>query len=455
MKSVYELLHDFNPWWSVPSFRPPQSLLSRRIIFDRLLEFLRQRQILAISGLRRIGKTTLLMQLIGHLLEERYEGKRIAYFSFEAGPVENRKDTLEEVLYSYCERVLKKKIFEIDERVYMFLDELQYIPGWQDVLKRFYDSNIHVHFIISGSSSLFIGRGSKESLAGRIFDIAVPPFSFNEFLALKKERFFPTVNILGDLEGSLGEIDEAMAASSMKAEELFTEYIVKGQFPEAIEFPATLLREYFGSSIIAKVLEIDIPRLFHIRGIEEIKALFYSACRESGQLFQAVSWSQESGLSLSTIEDYLSYLRQAYLLSLVSNYSGSLRKGPRTLRKLYVSSPNFITGLQGIETSNPLFSQVAGMLVETAVYNRFCQAGALSFWRMREKEIDFILTAGESVIPVEVKYRKTIKPRDLTNLKQFMSSHGLSRALLVTANETGRELHEGREIFKIPAIALL
>jgi len=253
----------------------------------------------------------------------------------------------------------------------------------------------------------------------------------------------------------LRDVEDAMAASSKKSEGLFLEYLIKGQFPEAQEFSSRNFREYLISSIISKVLEIDIPRLFHIRGVEEIKHLFFSVCRESGSLFQAVSWSQETGLSIPTIDDYLSYLSQAYLISLVSNYSGSLRKGPRTLRKLYVSSPNFITGLQAIEEDNSLFPQVAGVLVETAIFNRLRTIDTLFFWRMREKEIDFVLSHQQSLIPIEVKFRKTTKSRDLSNLLLFLKNSGAPRGVLVTMNEVGKEIIEGKEIIRIPAMALL
>lgn len=158
-EGIIHLLFDSNPWWQEEGFEfVDVSLLPKRDVYDQLIDELHLRQITAILGLRRTGKTTLLKQLINSLLNKSTDKREIMFFSFEESFVEYTKDVLEDVLYLYIEEVLRKKIWQIDKKVYIFLDEIQYIPHWQDILKRFYDMSANFKFVISGSFSLLLRK---------------------------------------------------------------------------------------------------------------------------------------------------------------------------------------------------------------------------------------------------------------------------------------------------------
>ena len=122
----------------------------------------------AIYGLRRVGKTILMKQIM-------YELKKIKentlYFMFDDIMAQN-PDILEDIIDFYLKTIAG------EGRKYIFLDEIQKVPYWQDILKRFYDMREDIKFIVSGSASLRIKK-SKESLAGRIFDFYLPILTFN------------------------------------------------------------------------------------------------------------------------------------------------------------------------------------------------------------------------------------------------------------------------------------
>jgi len=127
-----EDLERFNEWWFTGKVRRELALPFRRYAFSRIMESLSERQILLLTGSRRVGKTTLLYQAIQSLLETVAPSK-ILYFSFEESLV-----SLKEVLEFYEKKVLMKPFDEVD-RVFIFFDEVQYVENWPSVLKQFYD----------------------------------------------------------------------------------------------------------------------------------------------------------------------------------------------------------------------------------------------------------------------------------------------------------------------------
>ena len=135
------------------------------------------RQIILLFGIRRAGKTTLMHQLIDHLLrDQQVDPFRIVYFSFDLQEL-----GLEGILESYELEILKQDIRDA-EKIYLFLDEIQKLNDWSNKVKILYDQYPNLKIILSGSAALPLQKGTKESLAGRFFEFRVDPLSFNEFL---------------------------------------------------------------------------------------------------------------------------------------------------------------------------------------------------------------------------------------------------------------------------------
>lgn len=460
-KDTINLLFDSNPWWQEKGFEFKEVVkLPKRDVYDRLIKELPLQQITAILGLRRTGKTTLLKQTINSLLENISDGRRIMFFSFEESFIEHTRNAFEDVLYLYIEEVLRKKIWQVDEKVYIFLDEVQYIPFWQDILKRFYDQNPNFKFIISGSISLLIRKKGRESLAGRIFEIIVPVLSFSEFLRLKGEKLqlidVSREDIFDIKENARNTIKDQLTTYSEIIRSLFCEYLVKGQFPETIHLPLDKTREYIVSSVLEKILEKDIPQTFNMVKTQELKIIFSAISKETGSLFSITSWANEVGLSSETLSNFLSYFEQSFLAYLVYNYCGSRRKQFRVLKKIFIASPNITCANLGISWTNPLFGNLIGQLTETTVYNSLkTKFKDVNFWRYREKEIDFIIRRGNEIVPLEIKARRNIKTDDNKNLIYFAKEEHLKRAFLGTLTEIGTEKIDGVEIVRIPLYYLI
>jgi len=127
------IFNNFNPWWRLKSV--PNHLVGHpRKILSQLKQALLVRQMTLITGLRRVGKTTLLFQLIDSLLKEKKTNpEHILYYSFD----ETRYD-LEEIFSFYESQILQDDLRNF-ERTYICLDEIQKLPEWQNKIKIFYD----------------------------------------------------------------------------------------------------------------------------------------------------------------------------------------------------------------------------------------------------------------------------------------------------------------------------
>ena len=155
-------LEIFNHWWKSGRVKKEFSPKYKRKLFYEIIKYMDKRQILALVGLRRTGKTTLLYQLIQHLIEQGINPFNILYFSFDEEDV-----SVEEILDYYEKEILKKDLS--NEKVFLFFDEIQKLNNWEDKLKILYDLYPKMKIIVSGSASINLLFKGKETLAGRIF----------------------------------------------------------------------------------------------------------------------------------------------------------------------------------------------------------------------------------------------------------------------------------------------
>ena len=148
----------------------------KRESYDDLVKSLSKRRITVIAGTRRTGKTTLMKQLVDRLIENGAKRANILYYSFD-----EEQPQIREIVDEYEKKIGKELAFS-KKKYYLFLDEVQKLDDWQNKVKYFYDHYNNLKFVISGSASLFIKKGVRESLAGRVSDFSLGPLSFGEFL---------------------------------------------------------------------------------------------------------------------------------------------------------------------------------------------------------------------------------------------------------------------------------
>lgn len=455
-----EELKQANPWWVSPQFRFDREGIIKRSIQDEVNRSIKPPQIISLLGLRRVGKTTILEGIGNDLLKRGIDAKRILYFSFEEHLGKKDPEIIDSILRLYFDQFLHANIWDISDRTYIFLDEIQYIENWQDVLKRYYDKNKRLKFIISGSFSAAIKKGGRESLAGRIFEIYIPPFSFKEFMTLdgfiEDITSIKTRDILDIDEDQCAQINKCSQLNKSHIDYKYKEFLYKGQFPECVTMnDPVLINKYIKISILKKILEEDAPKAFNVAKPGEFAEIFRILSRETGNLFELNNFAREVGISKDTLKNYLYYLDHLFLLKELSNYTKKLRKKYRIHKKVYATSPCFTCNELNLLPSSPLFEKMLGSLVETAIFHLLLSGNftSYSFWRHVDKEIDFIIEESE-VVPVEVKFKKEFKLADVKTALNFAEKNRLNTVVVITRFDCFIRKIGNIKLIAIPAWAL-
>lgn len=414
MTQIKEILVESNKWWKTPFTID----YKERDIYQQISKFISLPQIIALTGLRRVGKTTIMYKILQDYIKTGFNPKNIIYFSFD----EFREADLREILKEY-EKIMEKNLE--NEKYLLLLDEIQKLNNWEEKLKRIYDTyNKNIKIVISGSESLFIKRRSKETLAGRIFEFKIDPLTFKEFLTFK-ERIFKKIELY-----------------EKELSRLFNEYIAIQGFPELVNIrEKEIIKKYIKESIIEKVIYRDISSLFKIKDVSILEAILNILMEEPGQLIELSDLSKELQISRQTLSIYFSYLEESFLIRKLYNYSVSRRKVERKLKKYYPSmiSTNLIFK-KDTHSQSKVFE---GIIVN--------QLNAEYFWRDPYKnEVDIIMT-NQKPKPIEIKYGKI----ETKGLLKFMKKFNVNKGYIISLNQE-RELEiDGKKIMIIPAFKFL
>ncbi|WP_298275923.1 ATP-binding protein [Ferroplasma sp.] len=385
---------NFNTWWETGTVNDTPDY--KRPLFYELTKYLDERQIIVIYGLRRTGKTTIIYQLIDYLLKNNIKKYNILYFSFDYSNIE-----LRDIIEDYEKYILKKPIKMENSKIYIFLDEIQKLPDWENKIKIYYDMYKNIKFIISGSASINVEKKSNESLAGRMYDFILKTLTFKEYLTLRNINY--DINNIKIYASTLGD--------------LFNDYLSKGGFPEIVyEEDAGKIKRYI-SSIVERISLIDIPEEFHIKNIELLKNILNIIRDQPGFILNYDSLSKDFQVSKETLINYFYYLEYSLIISLVLNFRGSFTSASRKMKKVYFYNSSFLYNYK-----NVLDYSYYGKLIENFVMQ---ELGARYYFRDKSYEIDFILKNG-IIIPVEVKYRNNVNTKNFVKvLKKLNLNYGV------------------------------
>lgn len=421
--SVINDLIKQNPWWGDPPAAPFVSKIKRDLFFQLKERILHRELITSLVGLRRVGKSTLLFQIIEEMFHDNVDPKSILYFSFEELPGRDLGDALKGIIDYQIHQNLQKKC-------YLFFDEIQYVDNWNSILKHYFDLYPQLKFTITGSARLFISTSAHESLAGRLQELVLRPMGYGEYLRLNSKE---------------------------NSSEHFMHYLAWGEFPYLEKLPDWAeKKEYVNEFIIKKVVENDLPRLKKVYGHDLFHLLTMLIARP-GQQIEIQNLALDLGISQNTVREYLNLLEQTNLISQLFNVGIGFRTRSVRQRKIYASSVNSVVLklFQGLNSD--LWQRDIGRIIETYVHNALIRQGnEFYFWRQRQiKEVDFIQVLPEGKFPIEVKYQHEIRPNDLQNLIYFCKKEHLKKAMVITKNEDKIVDLEGVEIVFRPATQLL
>jgi len=408
MEAVF---HAVNPWWEG---RPVQSGVTRAAYTDRLLSQVDRRAIEILVGSRRVGKTTLLKQVVSGLLAGGASAHDLCYLPLDHPALS--RTPISEHLKTF------RRLFDHprDRRLVLFLDEVQDSPDWQNELKAIYDTE-SLKFYCSGSSATLITR-QGDKLTGRALTTVVSPLSFPEFLDFRGGR--PSL------------------ADDHRYERLADDYLQTGGYPEHVLSPQP---EYL-PELLNGILARDLVRLYPIKKPAALRDLFGLVAASVGHRTSFNRLAKVLGLSLDTAKEYLGYLEAAWLTAPLAKWSESHSDRVYAQKKLYLLDPGFKTictgsGDEGARAENAVF---------VALHQRGLHAG---YFAESEREVDFVLGTPTSPLPIEVKLLDRVDPTDrrLAGLALFARRYPKARrALLITRTAQANVPFHGMELQAVP-----
>lgn len=460
------MLADLNPWWEPPhSVRPlPPEFRRRqtRVLLGRLQQ---SRPLIQIArGPRQVGKTTAILQMVSDLLAIGVPPTDLLLLRFDLQVLQEAGGLLE--LVRWYESNIRKRRLDEGPPAFLFLDEVHKLPRWNDEVKHLAET-APARMLITGSSSVLVAKGARESLAGRVFTTEFPTFTFREVLEAWHPELVPPTPPLRFLSTFdprsrevFAELHAFCEANENKLHRVLDRYYNRGGYPRlhSGEVHDDLWADYLVETVFARVLGVDIPDLFPIQQPQLLRHLCLSIARRTGQEVSQVQLAEEApaaGLQTNqpTVGRYLHYLADALLVREFRRYPLAKSKGARvpvkmTLTDLGVRNAIF-RGAPSLWESPP---QVVGPLVETMVQSVIRDVDlSVHFYRERIdpadrrspfEEVDFVAERTDgTVLPIEVKFRHKIDAEDRVALHRFIDRYHCPWGLLVT-RDSYDEAHE-------------
>lgn len=392
-----------NLWWR--GERAAEDTVERDLE-SRVWEELDEDIITAITGMRQVGKTTLLFRLIDRLTEEGKED-RILYYSFDI-----EKVSVDRLLKTYF-REIRRSSAENAGETYIFLDEVQKIEEWSDHVKAYHDSYPDINFVITGSSSANIRRGGGESLVGRMSLHQLSPFSFREFLR------YDGIDLP---ERDFGEFEAPPDSSEIRSR--FSSYMDVGGFPDLLDMDSNLRRDRL-LDILDLTLFRDVVELFDVSRPELLESLVRSISSNSGGVINYNGLAEEFDAQYKTVKKYIECLSESFMLSVSRRFENNIFKSYRKRPKVYASDHSLCL----------LEDCPEGMTAETVAYNHLKRLGEAGFWKDNGREVDIVVKSQDSLRAFEIKYKNQIRDSDFKGLRKFEEEFPEAQLFLVSKDE--------------------
>lgn len=412
-------------------------LIERNSLQD-LKEHLEQKEISVIVGARQVGKTTLMVLLREHL--ER-KGRNSVFLSLD--------NEMDKPFFDSQQSLLKKVNLELGRKKgYVFIDEIQRKENAGLFLKGLYDLNLPYKFIVSGSGSLELKEKIHESLTGRKRLFELGPISFSEFLNFKTGYKYKQ------------KINDFFSIEKQRTKSLLDEYLNFGGYPKVILQEKLSEKMKALDELYHSYLEKDISYLLKVEKVEAFSNLIKALAAQVGQVINYHEISSLLGISLPTLKNYFWYGEKTFVFNRLSPYSKNIRKEITKSPVVYFNDLGLrnyslarFGNLQNPSDFGPVFENLVFKIIKEKT--RFTST-TVHFWRTTDKaEVDFVIASGESVLPVEVKYKQVKGVKIGRALRSFIKKYKPKKAFIINLTLDAQVNIDSTKVFIAPFWKLL
>lgn len=339
---------------------------------EKIKNFIDKPIVKILTGMRRVGKSTILNIIKNDVLKDIPEENKI-YMNFESFEYFEINNS------SALKEYLNEKLKDQKGKVYFFFDEIQLVEDWEKVINALrvsFDSDIY----ITGSNSKLISGDLATLLAGRYVEFEIQPLSFYEFSEIYKD-------------------------SNLNEEDLFQKFIKIGGMPglKYFKLEEEVSQKYL-NDIYNTVLVKDVLNYNNIRDVDIFNRILSFAMQNIGATFSASAIknylkSENRKISVDTVLNYLEYCNRAFVLKKVPRFDLEGKKLLKVDEKYYFTDHGFRQSMG--------FSNVKDIekTLENIVYIELLSRGYdVKIGKVKDREIDFVAKRGEIISYFQISY---------------------------------------------------
>ena len=352
-------------------------MIHRKIYIEQLKNFIDKPQVKILTGVRRSGKSSVMLILKDELLVRGITSEQIIYINLESFAFFELKNA--KTLYNYVSEHTVKGL-----KTYLLIDEIQEVSEWEKAINAFLvDLNIDIY--LTGSNAHLLSSELATHLAGRYVEIPVYTLSFSEYLQFKS-HYFPQ--------------------HSQTSKESFVNYLRLGGFPvlhTANYTEATAYKVIY--DIYSSVILRDTVQRYNIRDVELLERVIKYVFDNIGNTFSGKNVadyfkSQQRKIDLNTVYNYLNALEGAFIVYRTPRYDIKGKEILKTQEKFYLSDVGLLYATMGFKDSkiNGVLENIVFLELKRRDYQVF--VGKVDL-----KEIDFIAEKQGKKVYVQVAYK--------------------------------------------------
>lgn len=346
-------------------------MLKREMYLSRIRGFYDSDLIKILVGIRRCGKSVILKQIMNELKEKKVDENHIIYVNFELIEFEELQD------YKKLNKYIKEKIKD-DKKYYVFLDEIQKVIKFEEVVNSLRASIENISIFITGSNSKLLSNELSTVLSGRYVLFNIYPLSYKEFIEL--------------------------TGKDAKSIETFWDFVKWGGLPNRTQFKDEGNIKDYLYSVFDSIILRDVVERLGLKDTILFDLILQYIVDTTGRQFSAenvINFLKREGKSISTetLYTYLDALCKALMIKKIYRYDIHGKAILKTLNKYYMTD----LGIAQIKNNN--FEINKSFAIENVVYNELLERGYdVYIGKTKDREIDFIATKTEEKIYIQVTY---------------------------------------------------